>query len=170
MPSDRLSQAVADEHERRALEQQRWAGLPVVETKVRLDFEQLESALEDLVGHWLTVNLRVSGGGGIAAQFSGWLNRVDVTEQRLLDDFPDKAPTLIGPTCFIVLRQERIAQDPRDWNEGHGGRLYGPLRSFRAAGELHYGSEPGPLAIDYGAVTALVVSDVTPNWSRYSEP
>jgi hypothetical protein len=168
MPSDRYGEALEREREIRELERQRWDHLPVVETKVRLGFEQLESALQDLVGRGVTVNLEASGGGEKVAEFSGWLNRVHLCEQRLLEDFPDKPPMLIGPTYRLVLRQERIAQDPRGWDEGLGGRLRIPLRSFRAAGELHYGSEPGPLAIDCGAVTAVLMSDITPDWTRYS--
>jgi hypothetical protein len=66
------------------------------------------SALQDLVGHWITVNVMVDDRGVPFAVFSGWLNRVDT----------------IGDDVYqVTLRPERLDDDTRNWHEGPGNAL-----------------------------------------------
>jgi hypothetical protein len=118
-----------------------------------LDFDHTLSALQDLVGHRIDVNVMVDDRGVPFAYFEGWLNRVD----------------LIGRDVYqVTLRRERIENDTREWHEGPGNALTIRRGDFRGAGEGLDVQEPGPLVIDCGPVVAkLYARGVAPDWSRY---
>jgi hypothetical protein len=83
----RLARALAEERRRQDWERKRWEHIPLVGTfGPRLDFEQLESALQDLVGAYVTANVAVAELGSPFATFHGWLNRVHVYPRRYFDD------------------------------------------------------------------------------------
>jgi hypothetical protein len=131
-----------DIDECRARERRRWAHVSLVDTVgPLLDLDLTLSALHDLVGHWITVNVMVDDRGVPSAVFSGWLNRV----------------YLIGGDVYeVTLRPERVDDDTRDWHEGSGNSLTIRRGGFRGAGEWRDAQEPGPLAVDCGTVVAVL--------------
>jgi hypothetical protein len=163
----RYEQALAEERWWVAWELKRWEHLRLVDTVgPRLDFEQLGSALEDLVGSAVTANICVADIGSPFATFSGWLNRVHLVERRYIDD--GRVGSFIGPGYTLVLRAERIDNDPRGAYEGLGHHISIPRWTFRAAGEGLSSDEPGPLTIDVGPMRIVLASRQPVNWTRYS--
>ena len=97
-----------------------------------LSFEELATALEQLVGHWVTAGVSVLGVTTPLVIASGWLNRAERTDDLYA----------------VSLRPEPRSPDPRTWREGHGQVVLIPRARFRGAGELRVVGVPAPLGVD----------------------
>jgi hypothetical protein len=97
-----------------------------------LSFEELATALEQLVGHWVTAGVSILGVTTPLVIASGWLNRIERTDHLYA----------------VCLRPEPRSPDERTWREGHGQVVLIPRARFRGAGELHVVGSPAPLGVD----------------------
>jgi hypothetical protein len=97
-----------------------------------MDFEELATALEQLVGHWVTAGVSVLGVTVPLVIASGWVNRTERGEHL----------------HAVSLRPEPRSGDDRSWREGPGQVVLIPRGRFRGAGQMHVAGSPAPLGID----------------------